>query len=49
MGLLMNHLAVDENIRVVFDAGDSKLEGLEDETPDVEGLPVDLSEIQCKR
>ncbi|KAG8874705.1 hypothetical protein FRB97_005738 [Tulasnella sp. 331] len=48
MGLLMNHLGVDEYIRVVFDAGDSKLEGLDDETPDAESIPVDLAEIRNK-
>lgn len=46
MGLLMNHLGVDEYIRVVFDAGDSKLEGLDDETPDAESIPIDLTEIR---
>lgn len=49
MGLLMNHLGVDEYIRVVFDAGDSKLEGLDDETPDAESIPVDLAEIRGER
>ncbi|KAG8897705.1 hypothetical protein FRC01_011207, partial [Tulasnella sp. 417] len=48
MGLLMNHLAVDEKLRVVFDAGDSRLEGVEEENPDVEGLPVDLTELRAK-
>ncbi|KAG9014327.1 hypothetical protein FRB94_012733 [Tulasnella sp. JGI-2019a] len=47
MGLLMNHLGVDEYIRVVFDAGDSKLEGLDDETPDADSVPVDLGEIRA--
>lgn len=46
MGLLMNHLGVDENIRVVFDAGDSKLEGLDDETPDAESVPIDIGDIR---
>lgn len=48
MGLLMNHLAVDEKLRVVFDAGDSRLEGVDEENPDVEGLPVDLTELRAK-
>lgn len=46
MGLLMNHLAVDEKLRVVFDAGDSRLEGVDEENPDVESLPVDLTELR---
>lgn len=31
MGLLMNHLGVDKQMRVVFDAGDSKLAEEEEE------------------
>ncbi|KAG8946082.1 hypothetical protein FRC04_012060 [Tulasnella sp. 424] len=48
MGLLLNHLAVDEKLRVVFDAGDSRLEGVDEENPDVESLPVDLTELRAK-
>lgn len=48
MGLLMNHLSVDEKIRVVFDAGDSRLEGLDEESPELISLPVDLTELRGK-
>ncbi len=48
MGLLMNHLAVDEKIRVVFDAGDSRLEGMDEETPDADSVFIDMTEITCE-
>lgn len=35
-GLLMNHLGSDSNMRVVFDAGDAKVDGDEDEDEDEE-------------
>ncbi|KAG8919223.1 hypothetical protein FRC02_001817 [Tulasnella sp. 418] len=48
MGLLMNHLGVDEKLRVVFDAGDSRLEDFGEVPEEVISLPVDLSELRDK-
>lgn len=45
MGLLMNHLGVDSNIRVVFDAGDSKLADDDDEEEE-EVEMIELSELR---
>lgn len=52
-GILMNHLGTDGSMRVVFDAGDAKLEDAaeaEDEA-DEEGLRVDLSRLagECSK
>jgi hypothetical protein len=47
MGLLMNHLAVDVNMRVVLDAGDSKLDK-EAEEEEVLGV-IDLGELRGAR
>ncbi len=49
-GILMNHLGTDGSMRVVFDAGDAKLEDAaeaEDEA-DEEGLKLDLSRLAGK-
>jgi condensin complex subunit 2 len=49
MGLLMNHLGVDEKIRVVFDAGESRLENYDEEiNNDVQSLPIDLTDLRSK-
>jgi condensin complex subunit 2 len=48
-GLLMNHLGVDSGMRVVFDAGDSKIIGDEEEE-DEQGVQqtVDLEHIRSE-
>jgi condensin complex subunit 2 len=48
-GILMNHLGCDGNMKVVFDAGDAKLENDEDDEEDVETeaeLRIDLSKLR---
>lgn len=45
----MNHLGCDGNMKVVFDAGDAKLENDEDDEEDVETeaeLQMDLSKLR---
>jgi condensin complex subunit 2 len=58
-GLLMNHLGSDSNMRVVFDAGDAKVDGGdedEDEEEEDDGLDddeklpeVDISKLKGER
>lgn len=51
-GILMNHLGCDGNMKVVFDAGDAKLENneddeSEDEDEDEDMIKVDLTKLTC--
>ncbi|EJU03625.1 barren [Dacryopinax primogenitus] len=50
MGLLMNHLGVDGSLRIVFDAGDCKLEeeDIEEDLSEMKGAEVDLSSLRIK-
>lgn len=48
MGLLMNHLGVDEKMRVVFDAGDSKLEDFEEEHEELMTSSIDIGNLRGK-
>lgn len=51
-GILMNHLGCDGNMKVVFDAGDAKLECVEEEDEeaeeeeDEEGVEVDIAKLR---
>ncbi|ORY82924.1 condensin complex subunit 2/barren [Leucosporidium creatinivorum] len=54
-GILMNHLGCDGNMKVVFDAGDAKVAGDEEDGGEVEeeeeeeiGVKVDLSKLRAK-
>ncbi|GAA6013906.1 hypothetical protein JCM11491_000466 [Sporobolomyces phaffii] len=53
-GILMNHLGCDGNMKVVFDAGDAKLECVEEEdeeeedAEEEEGIEVDIAKLREK-
>ena len=49
-GLLMNHLGVDSRMRVVFDSGDSKITGDEEDEQDEQDVhqTIDLEHIRSE-
>lgn len=45
-GILMNHLGCDGNMKVVFDAGDAKLECVEEEDEDEEEAEEEEEDVE---
>ena len=45
-GLLMNHLGIDSNMRVVFDSGDSKVVDEEEDAGEGPHANIDLGHIR---